>query len=90
MATYAFESVTVTGTAGGLTAATFDNSNSALITVETAAVRFRLDGTVPTASIGHELEAGDVLFLESNDEIQRVSFIRRDGVSATIRVTYGV
>ena len=90
MAVYAFESVTVAGTAVSLTAATFDQAIKATISVEVGPVRFRLDGTVPTAPVGHELRVGDVLILDSNDEISRARFIRRDGMSATLRVTYEV
>ena len=90
MAVYAFESVTVTGTSTSLTAATYDNAVRATISLETAPVRFRLDGTAPTASVGHTLEVNDVLELHSNDEISRARFIRRDGTYATLRVTYEV
>ena len=86
---HAFESVTVSDTSGELTDATKLNATFALITVESAAIRFRLDGTAPTATVGHVLEAGDSLFLDSAEQITKVQFIRRDGVSATIRVSYG-
>jgi len=85
----AFESLTVAGTAVGLTAATYAENDVALITVDDAAVRFRLDGTAPTATVGHVLEPGDVLVLDSPDQLTKVRFIRRDGVSATLRVSYG-
>lgn len=89
MATKGFESITVTGTAGGLTAATFSISTRALITVEGGTVRFRSDGTAPTALVGHLLFDGDILTLTSADDIQRIKFILRDsGTSATLRVTY--
>lgn len=90
MAVYAYESVTVAGTAGSLTAATADNAVKATVTVETAQVRYRGDGTAPTAAVGHILNAGDVLTLESNDEIKRAQFIRTTGTSATLRVTYEI
>ena len=47
----AFESVTVSGTAGGLTTATIAGQRNALITVETAQIRFTIDGTTVTAEI---------------------------------------
>ena len=90
MAAYAFESVSVTTAAVSLTSTTFDYANHALITVEGAAVRFRLDDTDPTASVGHELLVGDILKLETQDEIARATFISRDGATATLRVTYKV
>ena len=88
MATHAFESITVADTAIGFTTATRDDAVEAFVTVESAAVRFRTDGTDPTAAIGHVLEVGDTLKLKGRDDLQKVKFIRRDGVSATLRVTY--
>ena len=84
-----FESVTVTGTAGGLTTATIAGQRNALITVETAQIRFRVDGTVPTASVGHILNVGDVLELDSTEALVGFSSIRTGGTSATIRCSYG-
>lgn len=65
------------------------SNNYALITSETAVVRFWLDGTVPTATTGHELGIGDILELTAADELQDVQFIRRDPTDATLRVSYG-
>ena len=62
--------------------------NYALITVETAGIRFWLSSTLPTATVGHTLEAGDSLEL-FGPELSTVRFIRRDAADATIRVSYG-
>lgn len=85
----AFESVTVDGSPVGLTAATIAGQNEALITVETAAVRFTLDGTTVTPVAGHELEVGDELDIDSSEAMELVSFVRRDGVDAMLRCSYG-
>ncbi len=90
---FAFESVTVSDTAGGLTAATYNpaangRAQRAYITVETAQIRYRLDGTDPTASVGHILEVGDILIIDGNANIANANFIRTGGTSGTIRVTY--
>lgn len=92
---FAFETVTVDNTAGGvaLTAATFAPTNAipadhAFITVETAQIRFNYDSTAPTSTAGHVAEPGDVIKLDSNQSIKRFRAIRTGGVSATIRVTY--
>ena len=85
----AFESVTVSTSSVGLTAATFGDAQYALITVETAAVRFRLDGTAPTATVGHVREVGEGLELDRNTQLEDIRFIRRDGADATLRVSYG-
>lgn len=86
---YAYESITVADSAVGFTAATVDDAKYAFITVETAAVRFRTDGTNPTATEGHELEPGDQLLLETSKEVLNFKAIRRDGTSATIRCSFG-
>lgn len=90
MSIYAFETLSVTGTASSLTQATADDSSRATITVEVAPVRFRLDGTAPTALVGHLLDVGDMLVLHSNDEIEKAKFISVDGVTASLSVTYEV
>lgn len=63
--------------------------NHALITVETAAVRFYLSGANPTSSVGHALEIGDTLELNTLEEIRDFRVIRRDAVDATLQVSYG-
>lgn len=85
-----FETVSVTGTAGGLTAATYAGAVKATITVEACAIRYRGDGTAPTATSGHVLNPGDVLKLDTPDEIRRAKFISRDGGTASIVITYEV
>ncbi len=84
-----FESVTVTGSSTALTTATIAQKESALITVETAQVRFTLNGTAPTATAGHVLEVGDVLELDSSEALGLVRFIRTGGTSGTLRCSYG-
>lgn len=84
------ESVTVSSTAIGITGTLTDNQeNMALITLETAAIRFWLDGTAPTSSVGHILDPGDVLRLEDG-ELLGFKAIRKDGTNATLRVSVGV
>lgn len=84
-----FESITVSTVAVSLTEATYGGCSHALITVEGATVRFRLDGTAPTAAIGHEAFADDTIELESPDELQKFRAIRRDSIDATLRASYG-
>ena len=85
----AYEAITVSSASVGLTTATILGKESAVLTVETAVVRFRLDGAAPTSSEGHVLEVGDVLELDSSESLANVRFIRRDGTSATLRCSYG-
>ncbi len=85
-----FESVTVSTAAIGLTAAKYESATNAFITVETASVRYATTwNTVPTSSVGHQLDAGDTLTLESADEIADFRVIRMGGADATLRVSYG-
>ena len=87
--TFAYEDLTVGSTAVGFTAATYGGADYATVYVESAPIRFRLDAGTPTASVGDTLEQGDRLVLESEEEVRRFRAIRRDGISATLRVNFG-
>lgn len=84
----AFEQLTVSTTVLGLTSP--GGRNYALIISETAAIRFRLDGRVPTATVGFPLEVGDQLILDSAQELKDFRAIRRDGADSTLNIQYGV
>lgn len=81
------ESLTVSTTSLPLTASIAEAYNYALITVETDAVRFWLDGSAPTASVGHLLNVGDSVLLEGRAEVDRFRVIRVTA-DATLRVSY--
>ena len=85
----AFEALTVSTNSVGFTVATFAANDSVFVTVEDAAVRFRLDGSAPTSTVGHLLEVGDVLELETMGELATARFIRRDGLDATLQSSFG-
>ena len=85
-----FESITVSSTALPFTASAVESKTEAFVTVESQAVRYRVDGQVPTATVGHVLEAGAVLTLSGPWELDKFRVIRRDASDATLRVTYGV
>ncbi len=100
---FAYEAITVSNTAIGVTAATAfprlvtgtggyavsqDNgAEEAVFSVETDNVRYTLDGTVPTASVGHLLLPNDILTLVGRDAIRKVKFIRVT-TDASLKVTY--
>jgi hypothetical protein len=91
--TFAFEQVAVAGTAVGFTAATFGPSTgtpalSATVQCETAQVRYRIDGTNPTATVGTLLEVGDEIVVWGTMDIQSITFIRTGGVSGQLNVHY--
>lgn len=96
---YDYESVTVTDSATALTSSKYSDvgsvsSNSqrgaarAVITVETAQLRYRYDGSDPTSSEGHILNINDVLVLVGPDAIKNFRGIRTGGTSAVLKVTY--
>lgn len=65
----------------------------AVITVEVDAVRFTLDGTTPTVTadtgLGHTADAGDVVILTGNQEINAFRVINETASNnAELRVTY--
>ena len=87
---FAGEALSVTTSSTSMTAATYSNANYATVHVQVAPVRFRLDATAPTATVGDILEVGDRLTLETADEIVRFRAIAKDGVSATLFCQYAV
>jgi hypothetical protein len=84
-----YESVTVAGTAIGITVTPARSilPHAALVTVEDAAIRYRVDGTAPTATEGHIAYPGDVITLSARDEMVGFQAIRKDASSAVIKVT---
>lgn len=87
-----YESVTVGATAIGMTATAAKGvlPQAALVEVQDAAIRFRTDGTSPTATEGHQADPGDVIHLNQRDDVVNFSAIRRDGVSAILKITQAV
>lgn len=84
----AYESVTVAGVAIGFTVLTYGSNRFAFITCETAQIRFRVDGISPTASEGHLLNPGDMLKLNSNEDITAFKAIRTGSTSGVLKVTF--
>ena len=86
----AYETVTVAGTAIGLTAATYLTATKAEMTLETAQIRVRKDGTSPTSSEGHLVGVGDVIVLNSAADLATFKAIRTGTVSGVLKVSYSV
>ena len=84
-----FETVTVSTVSKPLTQTKLLNYTQAFITVETAPVRFQVDGTLPTAAVGHQLDAGDTLSLDSRTQLTNFKAIRTGGTDAVLSVSYG-
>ena len=78
-------------TAVGSAAVGFTYTGAAIyatITCEDAQIRFRTDGTSPTADEGHVLNPGDVLTLDSNEDILAFEAIRVGDTDAELRATF--
>lgn len=90
---FAYEDLTVAGSAVGFTAATYTRNGTVARTarayVEVAAIRFRVDGGTPSATVGEPVEVGGVIELNSPDQVSSFRAFRRDGVSATLRSQFG-
>ena len=87
------ETVAVTNTAGGLTAAKIRPGSGAQvhfaqITVETAQLRYTVEGTTATTSIGHIGDIGDVIEVWGGSDMDNFSAIRTGSTSASLQVTY--
>lgn len=90
-----FETITVTSTAASeLTAAKLNPVNSrevrqAYLTVETADIRFRVDGSSPTQSAGHliDISMNDRVTIAGWENLRHLSMVGVGG-TATVQVTY--
>lgn len=96
MGAYAYEAITVSSTAIGFTAAKLSSAESlygrgikeVLVTVETNPIRFTVDGTTPTSTVGHLLNAGDIYTCNGEDATKFLAI--RTGSDASIKCTYMV
>jgi hypothetical protein len=93
--TYDFESITIAASAIGFTAGKIavDNDNGkpvrAVCKLENAPIRYTVDGsTTPTASVGHKMEIGETLIIDSLKDLKSFSAIRTSGVSGVLKVSY--
>jgi hypothetical protein len=59
--------------------------------LETAQIRFTLDGsTAPTTTVGRLLEVGEILELESVEEMQAFAAIRTGATSGVLDIEYSL
>ena len=61
---------------------------AAVCRLETEQVRFTLDGTAPTSSAGKTLEVGELLTLDSREELTGFLAIRTGGSSGVLDIDY--
>lgn len=91
--TYDYESITVAGTAIGFTVSKLAPANRSapsrvVCVLEVAQVRYRADGTDPTAAEGQLLNVGDTLILDSLNDMNEFRAIRTGGVSGILKVSF--
>lgn len=91
---YAFEQVTISTASLGFTSTKYDPGNGtpaihALVTVESAQIRYTVDGTTPTTMVGHLKEVGDEFEVWGSTDIKNFRAIRTGGTDASLAVTYG-
>lgn len=89
--TQAFEKLTIDATVGGiaLTGGTYGTRRYAVITVDTADIRFTVDGTAPTTTTGHLCSPDDIIRLNSAEDIASFRAIRTGAVSGVLQCSYG-
>lgn len=88
-----YESITVSDSSIGLTIAKLRPDGiappiSGLLSLEDAAIRYRLDGEDPTTLEGHVLASGDVLSLRGALALQQFRAVKDTITSGVLRVTY--
>jgi hypothetical protein len=94
MSARAKESLTISNSAVGLTSTNYVASGNlrkvdkVVCTLESAQIRFWVDGSTPTATVGHILNPGETLTLENYDEVRKFLAIRTGTVDATLRATF--
>lgn len=90
-----FEQITVSSTAVGLTAANYDITGADLgrrtkrvvCSVESNDIRFRVDGTSPTASVGYPVTSGSQIVIDKPNDISNFKAIRQSA-DATLSCIY--
>lgn len=92
------ERITVAATAIGFTTTTYKPTSGdrkgicasiAKCVPEGADIRYRIDGTDPTSSIGRRIYEDSVFYIIGSENIKRFKAIRTTSTSATLDVEYG-
>lgn len=92
--TFNFEALSVSTTAVGFTAATMAGgadgkpASAAFVSVEGAPIRYRADGTDPTASVGVLKNIDDEFVVWGARDLASVRFISQNGATATLNTHF--
>lgn len=89
----AYEQVTVANSSIGLTATKITPTGLPMATkascrLETAEIRYVIDGSAPTTTVGTPLEPGDVLDLDGHDVLVNFRAIRTGATSGVLNCSY--
>lgn len=83
------EAITIDDTSGGVGLTPPAAARAAVISVVTAPLRFWTDGSAPTAAQGLQANPGDLIVLQTRDEVTGWKAIRESSTtSAVINVQY--
>ena len=82
-----FEQLAVSNTAIGLASIPI-LANKAVITVEDKTLRYRDDGTDPTATVGLRVFSGNTIILNSRNSLLKFRAIRAGTADSEINVSY--
>ena len=90
---YDTEAFTVASSVVNFDSAVYDKGDNnrpfkAIFIVETAQIRFTLDGTDPTTTVGLIAEVGDIVTITGEHDIQTFKAIRTGATSATLQPIY--
>ncbi len=64
------------------------SARAVLVTSENGDIRFRIDGGLPSTSLGHYFTNGDTLVLTGTQAIQQFRGIRCGDTNGVLKVTY--
>lgn len=82
------QALTVDNTVGGVALTVPTGGVAATARLETAQIRYTLDGTAPTTTVGTLLNPDEVLEFESQSELTGFLAIRTGGTSGTLNIEY--
>ena len=85
---FGHQKLTVDATVRSLTVP--QGSNFAQVKVETAAIRYRIDGTDPATAEGVLISAGDAFTIYGNDALNIIKMVEATSTDAVINVSYGI
>ena len=89
---FAGEAITVSSTAIGFTAGTAypagNAATAAVITCAAQPIRYRVDGTDPSATVGHVMNDKDSLVINGPASVALFKAIKDGATDAVIHVTY--